>query len=198
MERVKTDIILAGVGGQGILTIAAVLGKAALASGLRVKQAEVHGMAQRGGAVQSHFRMSSETIHSDVIPKGGADFILAMEPMEALRYMEWLKDDGWVVVNESPVENIPAYPDLNKIHAEIDRHPHVIRFDGKTLAKENGSPRALNMAMLGAGSIFTGLDADLIEQAIADHFAAKGEKVVENNLNVFRAALELAQSELDG
>ena len=86
----KTDIILCGVGGQGILSIATVLGQAATASGLYLKQAEVHGMSQRGGDVQSNLRLSTERIWSDLIPKGQADLIISMEPMEALRYLPYL------------------------------------------------------------------------------------------------------------
>lgn len=194
----KTDIVLAGVGGQGILTIAAVLGRATVNSGMHLKQAEVHGMAQRGGAVQSHFRMSETDIHSDVIPKGTADLLLSMEPMELLRYLPWLSESGWVVVNETPVENIPNYPPLETLHAEIDRLPRVLRFDGTQIARANGSPRSLNIAMLGAGAPFTGLKRDALENAIIEHFEPKGKKIVETNLKVFDAAWEVAQRKIGG
>ena len=95
----KTDMILSGVGGQGILSIAAVVGEAAVNEGLYMKQAEVHGMSQRGGDVQSNLRLSDQPIASDLIPKGQADLIVSLEPMEALRYLPYLKKDGWLVTN---------------------------------------------------------------------------------------------------
>ena len=195
---VKTDIVLAGVGGQGILTIAAVLGRAALEEGLYVKQAEVHGMAQRGRAVQSHFRISSTPIHSDIIPKGSAEVILSLEPMEALRYLPWLKKGGWVVVNESPLENIPNYPELERVHAALDALPYLFRFNGIQLARDNGSARTLNMVMLGAGAMFTGLSQEALERAITAHFMTKGDKIVDTNLKIFNAALKLARAEKGG
>ena len=188
----KCDIVLAGVGGQGILSIAAVLGRAALAQGLHIKQAEVHGMAQRGGAVQSHFRMSSDPIASDVIPLAGADLILSMEPMEALRYLPWLKPEGWVVSNDQPVENIAVYPPLADVHAALRAVPNHILFDGAAVATEFGSARALNMAMLGAASPFVRLPKEVLEQSIRDQFAHKEAQLVETNLRVFEAARTVA------
>ncbi|MDD2236557.1 MAG: indolepyruvate oxidoreductase subunit beta [Kiritimatiellae bacterium] len=188
----KCDIVLAGVGGQGILSIAAVLGRAALEQGLHIKQAEVHGMAQRGGAVQSHFRMSAEAVASDVIPFGQADLILSMEPMEALRYLPWLKKEGWVVSNNQPVDNIAAYPDLTSVHAALQALPHHLLFDGVSVATEYGSSRALNMAMLGAASPFVPLAVEVVEQSIREQFAHKDGQVIQANLDVFRAARALA------
>jgi indolepyruvate ferredoxin oxidoreductase beta subunit len=155
-------------------------------------------MAQRGGAVQSHFRISSVPIHSDVIPKGSAELILSLEPMEVLRYLPWLKEDGWIVVNESPVENIPDYPELGLLHSSLDELPRLFRLDGARLAKDNGAARALNMVMLGAGAMFTGLPLESLEKAIASHFATKGDKVVDTNLKIFNSALELARAERGG
>ena len=122
----KTDIILAGVGGQGILSVAAVIGEAALQDGLYMKQAEVHGMSQRGGDVQSHLRISDKPIASDLIPLGNVDIIISLEPMEALRYLPYLKKDGWVVTNSKPFENIPNYPELDKVMAEYENLPNKI------------------------------------------------------------------------
>jgi indolepyruvate ferredoxin oxidoreductase beta subunit len=190
----KCDIVLAGVGGQGILSIAAVLGRAALSQGLQIKQAEVHGMAQRGGAVQSHFRMSDHPIHSDVIASGQADMILSMEPMEALRYITWLKDDGWLISNDQPVENIAVYPELEKLHEEIRAVKNHVLFNGTALATENGSARALNMAMLGAASPFINIGAEILEEAIHQQFAGKPEKIIETNITVFRAARAVAEA----
>ena len=145
----KTDIILSGVGGQGILSIAAVIGEAALKEGLYMKQAEVHGMSQRGGDVQSNLRLSDEPIASDLIPKGHADLIISLEPMESLRYLPYLKKEGWLVTNSRPFVNIPNYPEIEKVNAELDKLPHKVVLDVEEIAKEAGSVRAANNVMLG-------------------------------------------------
>ena len=132
----KTDIILSGVGGQGILSIAAVIGEAALKEGLYMKQAEVHGMSQRGGDVQSNLRLSDEPIASDLIPKGHADLIISLEPMESLRYLPYLKKEGWLVTNSRPFVNIPNYPEIEKVNAELDKLPHKVVLDVEEIAKE--------------------------------------------------------------
>ena len=191
----KKDIILSGVGGQGILSIATVIGRAALAEGLQIKQAEVHGMSQRGGDVQSHLRISSSEIHSDLIPRGGADLVISLEPMESLRYLPWLAAEGWVVTNTVPVINIPNYPDEAALQAELKALPQVITLDADALAREAGSPRSANMALLGAAAPLLGIAAERLEAGIRDIFARKGEAVVEANLAAFRAGYETAQKQ---
>ena len=191
----KKDIILSGVGGQGILSIATVIGRAALAEGLQIKQAEVHGMSQRGGDVQSHLRISSSEIHSDLIPRGAADLIISLEPMESLRYLEWLSAEGWIVTSTVPVINIPNYPDEESLTKELEALPHVIALDADALAREAASPRSANMALLGAAAPLLDLDAGLLEEGIRAIFARKGEAVVEANLAAFRAGYETAKKQ---
>ncbi len=191
----KKDIILSGVGGQGILSIATVIGRAALAEGLQIKQAEVHGMSQRGGDVQSHLRISSSEIHSDLIPRGAADLIISLEPMESLRYLEWLSAEGWIVTSTVPVINIPNYPDEETLTKELEAQPHVIALDADALAREAASPRSANMALLGAAAPLLDLDAGLLEEGIRAIFARKGEAVVEANLAAFRAGYETAKKQ---
>lgn len=145
----KKDIILSGVGGQGILSIATVIGKAALKDGLYMKQAEVHGMSQRGGDVQSNLRISDQPIASDLIPTGKCDLIISLEPMEALRYLPYLSPEGWLVTNEAPFINIPNYPAEEDIKAEINKLPHKIMLNVNEVAKEVGSPRVANIVLLG-------------------------------------------------
>lgn len=183
----KTDIVLAGVGGQGILSIATILGTAALDENLHIKQAEVHGMSQRGGDVQSNLRISEKPIASDLIPLGGADLIVSLEPMEALRYLPYLKPDGWIVTNTTPFINIDSYPASEILEAELAKHDRVIAFDMDQIAKDLGSPKSSNMVLLGAISPFILIAADKIEDGIRKVFAAKGEKIIENNIKAFRA-----------
>ena len=184
----KKDIILAGVGGQGILSIATVIGEAALQEGLYLKQAEVHGMSQRGGDVQSNLRLSSELIMSDLIAKGGADLIISLEPMEALRYMEYLKPEGWIVTSCVPFLNIPNYPELEEVLARIRAHKNHVLLDVETLAKEAGAPaQAANMVLLGAAIPMLGIDHDKMIAGVARIFARKGEVVVQTNIAAVEA-----------
>ena len=191
----KKDIILAGVGGQGILSIATVIGEAALQEGLYLKQAEVHGMSQRGGDVQSNLRLSSEPIMSDLIAKGGADLIISLEPMEALRYVEYLKPDGWIVTSCVPFLNIPNYPELEEVLARIKAHANHVLLDVETLAKEAGAPaQAANMVLLGAAIPMLGIDHDKMTAGVARVFARKGEAIVNTNLAAVEAGYNYALS----
>ncbi len=190
--KMKNDIILAGVGGQGILTIAAIIGKAAMEAGLNVKQSEVHGMSQRGGAVLAHLRLSSEPIFSDLIAEHSADVILAVEPMEALRHVEGLADDGAIISNANPVKNIADYPETEALLAEIKRHPKSVVLDADGIAAAGGNARAMNIVMLGAVSVFLDMDPELLRGVIRENFARKGDAVVEMNLKAFEAGREYA------
>ena len=178
----KTDIILCGVGGQGILSIATIIGEAAMNENLYIKQAEIHGMSQRGGDVQSNLRISSEPIASDLIPKGAADVIISMEPMEALRYVPYLNPDGWIITSTAPFVNIPNYPDVEALKAELSKLPHVIAIDIEQLAKDNGVPRSANVILLGAAQQALGIDYDKLEAAVRRVFARKGEAIVDANI----------------
>ena len=186
----KKDIILAGVGGQGILSIATVIGEAAMAEGWNIKQAEVHGMSQRGGDVQSNLRISSEPIASDLIPQGGADLIVSLEPMESLRYIPYLSKSGWIVTNTAPFINIPNYPEMETVNAALDACPNVVAFNMDDMAKEVASPRTSNMVLLGAAAPFLNIEIEKIEDGINTIFGAKGEAIVEMNIKAFRAGLE--------
>lgn len=189
----KKDIILAGVGGQGILSIAAIIGTAAVNAGLFLKQAEVHGMSQRGGDVQSHLRLSSEEIASDLIPGGKTDLIVSVEPMESLRYLPMLSPDGWLITNTEPFVNIPNYPDINKVIAEIEAFPRHIALNAEQIAKDLGSVRSANIVMLGASSPFLDLDYNFLENAIRNIFQNKGEELVKINIDAFKAGLKFAE-----
>ena len=189
----KIDIFLAGVGGQGILSIAAVIGQAALFDNLRIKQSEVHGMSQRGGAVMSHLRISSSSVASDLIPYGSADLIISVEPMESLRYLPYLSATGWLITNTKPFENIPDYPDYDKLMQTIRDLPRRVFIDADQMAHEVGSLKASNMIMLGASVPFLSIPESSIEKGIQSIFESKGKDVVELNLKAMHSGKEYAR-----
>jgi len=189
----KTDIILAGVGGQGILSIAATIGMAALHKDLHLKQAEVHGMSQRGGAVQSNMRISDKPIASDLIPMGAADIILSVEPMESLRYLPYLNKGGWLVTNTTPFINIPDYPETDVLMTEVKKQKNFIAIDADKIASELGSKRSSNIVMLGAATPFFEIPFESFEEGIRQIFGRKGEDIVNVNLQALRAGREFAE-----
>ena len=178
----KYDIILCGVGGQGVLSLAAIIATAAKEEGLNVRQAEVHGMAQRGGAVMSHLRISDDTIYSDLVSKGGADLILSMEPLESLRYTDYLKPDGAVVTSSVPFVNIPDYPSEEGLLEKVRALPLSVLIDSKALAREAGNMKAGNMIMVGGASSFLPLSRSSLEKAVTLIFGRKGRDMVEKNI----------------
>lgn len=192
----KKDIILCGVGGQGILSIATIIGQASTKAGLHLKQAEVHGMSQRGGDVQSNLRLSTQTIWSDLIPLGETDLIISMEPMEALRYLPYLNEKGTIVTSSKPFVNIPNYPDQSAVMAELDAMPSVVKLDIETVAKDAGNARGANMVLLGMAAPYLEiLSVEQLRQAIATIFARKGEAVVEANLKAFDCGVAASKAE---
>jgi indolepyruvate ferredoxin oxidoreductase, beta subunit len=189
----KKDIILAGVGGQGILSIAASIGLAAIDMGLHLKQAEVHGMSQRGGDVQSHLRISDKDIASDLIPFGKADLIISVEPMESLRYLPMLSPEGWVITNTKPFINISNYPEKNELLKEIESLPRKIALDADKIARETGSAKSANMVILGASSPFLEIPYEYLEKAIEKLFGRKGESVIKANKEALKAGLDFTK-----
>lgn len=191
----KKDIILAGVGGQGILSVAAVIGLAAIEENLYVKQAEVHGMSQRGGAVLSHLRISDHEIYSDLIPYGKADMILSVEPMEALRYLPFLSSGGWLITNAAPYINIPDYPDIDNLLNEIRALPHSLAIDADSAACELKAPKSSNIIIVGAASPYLDISYESLEKGIKKIFSKKGSDVINLNLRALSIGRELALSE---
>jgi indolepyruvate ferredoxin oxidoreductase beta subunit len=196
-QEMKTDIILSGVGGQGILSIAAVIGEAALKEGIYMKQSEVHGMSQRGGDVQSNLRLSTHPVASDLIPKGQADLIISLEPMESLRYLPYLKKEGWLITNSQPYINIPNYPDMESINAELHKLTRKIALDAESIAKKTGSARTANIVILGAATPFLGIDYAKIEDGIRSIFRRKGDEAIDLNLKALKAGYLLGQAAND-
>jgi len=188
----KKDIILAGVGGQGILSIAAIIGTAAMGADLYLKQAEVHGMSQRGGDVHSNLRLSDKPVASDLIPKGHADMIIAVEPMEALRYVSMLGENGWLITNSTPFVNIPNYPEHEGILEEIRSLPQQIIIDADDIAKDLGNKRAANMVILGAALPFLDMDQQLFHDAVKQIFSRKGDDIVKLNSDALNAGYNFA------
>ena len=193
-DTIKSDIILAGVGGQGILSIAASIGMAAMSKGLFLKQAEVHGMSQRGGSVHSSLRISSKPVASDLIPMGQADLIISVEPMEALRYLPFLSETGWLVTNSNPVVNIPDYPDTGLLISEIKKIGNHIIVDADRVATQLGSRKVSNMVMLGASLPFISIPYESFEDGIRQIFSKKGKEIIDMNLLALRKGREIALS----
>jgi len=183
----KKDIILAGVGGQGILSIAAVIGLAAVDEKLFLKQAEVHGMSQRGGAVQSHLRISDREIASDLIPVGSCDLILSVEPMESLRYLPFLDPEGWIVTSSNSVKNIPDYPDHQELMDEVSRWKHHLVVDALGIARGLGSGKVSNMVVLGAATDLLELPLQGLKDALQRLFGRKGREIVDLNISALEA-----------
>lgn len=190
----KYDVILAGVGGQGVLSVATAIALGAMKDGLEVRQSEVHGMAQRGGAVLAHLRLAEERIVSDLIGKASADMILSMEPIESLRYLEYLKPEGILVASADPVKNIPNYPQPEEIYERIRSLPRARLIGSAELAQAAGSPRATNMVMVGAASPYLPVEEGSLLAAIEALFSRKGEKVVRINQKAFRLGREAVAS----
>ncbi len=190
----KKDIILAGVGGQGILSIAATIGMAAVSKGLYLKQAEVHGMSQRGGDVQSNLRLSDKPIASDLIPMGKADLIISVEPMESLRYLNYLSSDGWLITNTTPYNNIPDYPEEKALIDEIKKQPRYVALNAEKIAKDLGVKKAANIVVLGAASPFLDIEYEALEDAIKAIFKKKGQEVIDANLEALKAGRDFAQN----
>ena len=186
----KKDIVLCGVGGDGIVSVAKIISDAALNMGLNLKQSEIHGMSQRGGSVFSHLRLSSDEIYADVIPEGQADIILSSEPMEALRYLPWLAKDGWIITNNEPFVNIKNYPDMEKVNAELGKIKNLVSFNASEIAKTIKARS--NMVLLSATVPYLGIDLKNVEEAIMPFFGSKGAEVVEVNMQALHAGYEQA------
>ncbi len=183
----KYDVILAGVGGQGVLSLAAIIASSAMEEGLAVKQAEVHGMAQRGGAVQSHLRLASGPIASDLVPKGTASMILSMEPLESQRYLDYLAAGGTLVTATHPVENIPDYPELAALLSKIRNLPRAALVDAEEMARKEGNPAGVNVVMVGAASRWLPVQEATLRRNIERRFASRGPAVVAANLRLFES-----------
>ncbi len=192
----KIDIILAGVGGQGILSIAATIGLAAVDAGMYLKQAEVHGMSQRGGDVQSHLRLSDKEIASDLIPEGKADMIISVEPMESLRYLPMLSPEGWVITNTKPFVNITNYPDIEQVLSEIAKIEKHITIDADKMASDIGSHKSANMIILGAAAPFLKIDFIKLENAIRFLFKNKGEEIINKNIEALNIGRKYTENTL--
>lgn len=182
----KFDMIVSGVGGQGILSISFVVDNAALEENLHFKQSEVHGMAQRGGAVVSHLRVSENEIFSDLVPAGSADLLMSMEPLETLRYLNYRSPGGVIVSSVSPFVNIPNYPELDGVIEKLQQAENHTLVNADGLAREAGSTYAQNIVMLGAASYLIPMENKTLEKYIEVLFQAKGERIIKVNIDAFR------------
>ena len=190
---IKYDVVLAGVGGQGIVSLGVVLGSAARRQGLQVQLSEVHGMAQRGGSVEAALRLADGPIHGSLVPCGGADMLLATEPLEALRHLAVVKSDGLVLSSSEPFDNIPDYPDIEGLLARLRSLPRALLIPAGEIAARAGTRKAANLVMAGAASVFIGLETEIVEELIQESFGAKGDKIVEANREAFLSGRQEAQ-----
>lgn len=182
----KVDLLITGVGGQGAILASDIIGKAAVISGLPIRAAETHGMAQRGGSVVNHIRLGTDL--GSMIPKKGADIMLALEPMEAVRYLDFLKDGGIIIVNTQPIvpvtvtSGFASYPEIQEILDVLSEKYIVKAFNADKLAYEAGSRLAMNVTMVGAVSGYLPISKeDLIESVKA----LVPQKTVEINIRAF-------------
>jgi indolepyruvate ferredoxin oxidoreductase beta subunit len=186
----KYDVVLAGVGGQGVLSISAIIAASALREDLHVKQSEVHGMAQRGGSVLANLRLSDEPVWSDIVPEGSADLVISMEPVESLRHLNWLSPEGTLITSTHSFVNVPDYPELESVLAEVRALAHAVLVDAEDVARRAGNVRATNMVLVGAASSVLPIAAESIEAEIRRQFGAKGERIIDMNLRAFREGRE--------
>ncbi|HOV82839.1 MAG TPA: indolepyruvate oxidoreductase subunit beta [Methanothrix sp.] len=171
MRTSECDLVIAGVGGQGVLLISDVIGRATVLAGKPVCGAETHGMAQRGGSVINHTRIGCR--YSPLVAAGSADLLVALEPVEGLRFSHFLSREGVALVNTRPVLPVTvtlgqaAYPPLEKLIELLgQRCSNVIAMDASLLAEKAGTSQAMNMVMLGALSRYIPLPEELILQAL--------------------------------
>jgi len=189
----KTNIIIAGVGGQGILTISSIIDLAAMHSGLHIKQAEVHGMSQRGGEVQSHLRISDSIIYSDLIPLGQADVIISVEPLEALRYVPFLKEKGIIISATEPFTNITNYPNIDEVLSELKKFPNAKLIHASQIAQQLGNIKSYNIVLLGVAIPYLGIPQEQIEWGIRTLFATKGNAIIDANIAALHKGLEITK-----
>ena len=192
-SQTKLDLVISGVGGQGAILASDIIGKAAVLEGVPIRAAETHGMAQRGGSVVNHIRLGCEL--GSMIPLHGADVLLALEPAEALRYIDSLSDDGVVIVNTQPVFPITVtsggeeYPVVGEMVEALRTTHKVIAFNAFELAIEAGHPQAMNVVMVGAASNYLPISKELLIDCIKGMVPPK---TVDINVRAF----ELGRSQM--
>jgi indolepyruvate ferredoxin oxidoreductase, beta subunit len=182
----KLDLLITGVGGQGAILASDIIGKAAVTEGLPIRAAETHGMAQRGGSVVNHIRVGND--YGSMIPKKGADILLALEPMEAVRYLDFLKDGGIVIVNTQPIipvtvtSGLTKYPEVSEILDFLSQKYIVKAFNADEVAFEAGNRLAMNVVMVGAVSGYLPISKEILLESVK---ALVPQKTVEVNIRAF-------------
>ncbi|AAM31790.1 Indolepyruvate oxidoreductase, subunit [Methanosarcina mazei Go1] len=187
----KLDLLITGVGGQGAILASDIIGKAAVISGIPIRAAETHGMAQRGGSVVNHIRLGSDL--GSMIPKKGADIMLALEPMEAVRYLDFLKDGGVIIVNTQSIipvtvtSGLSKYPEVQEILDALSEKYVVKAFNADELAHEAGSRLAMNVAMVGAVSGYLPISKEVLLESVK---VLVPKKTIEINIRAFEMGRE--------
>ena len=186
-------IVLSGVGGQGVLSLAQIVLEALRRSGFHALQSEIHGMSQRGGSVHAQVCFSEVPLTSPIIDEGCAELLIALEPLEALRYVAMLRMDGHLVVSEEPQVNMEGYPPLDDVYAALKavRGAHLL--DTEDLARRLNHRQAGGMALLGMASRHLPVPEATWHAVITERFEAKGARIIEKNLEAFEAGRGLVQ-----
>jgi indolepyruvate ferredoxin oxidoreductase beta subunit len=184
-------VVVAGVGGQGVISVAQLILLSAWRSGFQALQSEIHGMSQRGGAVNSHVVFGRQPVSSPMVMDGSGSLLIAMEPLEALRHLSLLRPDAALVVSANPVRNIDDYPDEEKVRGELEKVTGVTAIDTAAHAARLRHRQAPGMILLGAASRHLPFGPETWNEVIAEYFDQKGGAVVDKNREAFALGASL-------
>lgn len=194
-ENRTYGLVVAGVGGQGALTIAQIILGAAWMDGYHVLQSEVHGMSQRGGEVSAHIIFSKDPVMSPTIEEGDADLLLGLEPLETLRHLTYLKKEANIITSITTIENMENYPTSKKILNLLKSIDGVIMIDSDLIAEEIHFSHGGNITLLGYASNYLPVNGEVWDKAIKERFKNKGNKIVDKNLLAFKTGKKLISNE---
>ena len=178
-------IIVAGVGGQGTITLAQLILGAAWRSKYHCLQSEVHGMSQRGGAVNAHIVFDSQPVTSPTIEEGSADLLIGMEPLETLRYVHMVKKEGNIISSLSPIVNMGNYPEESTVIDAVKKVDDIHLVDTDACSKELKNRHAGNVILLGMASKFLPMEQELWLSIFEERFKVKGDKIIQKNKEAF-------------
>ena len=190
-NNMSCKIIVSGVGGQGAITIAQLILGAAFKDNLYALQSEVHGMSQRGGAVNAHVIVSSMEVFSPVVMAGDGDILISLEPLETLRYLPLLKSGAHVIAAMEPVVNMDNYPEREELMGALARIPGVQLIDTETHSRALNAKKSGNIILLGVAARHMGIASARWREALTERFAGKGEAIITKNIEAFECGYQL-------